>query len=526
MDDFSSVLPAQIPQMSLSLFWETISTNHSGPLGRPLPLISFILNHWLWGPETFSYKIVNLALHLFNGLLITHFLKKLMPGSMLAYSVSLLWLIHPLQISTVLYVVQRMTELSAFFMLIGCIAYLKARLAQQAKYYGVALLALPLALACKETGILLTLYYPCIEWLLAHRSPPLKPCPPLFIILGTVIPLLLTTLYCLFQWPVLEGRYETQGFTLLDRLYTEPVVVWTYLKQLLTPHIATLGLFQDDVVVHHALDLPVLLALGAQSLLVFIAYKIRLKKPLLFFGLLWFYSSHALESTFLPLELVFEHRNYLASLGFLIGLFSLFMPTAYPFITPAQAGVQFNKQPPSNTFIGHGFLCLWGLLLLFLTHTSVQSWRSTETFIQQALRDHPRSARAHINQANLLIEQRRFLEALGHLERARQLAPYHAGIPIHMMLLYCHASKIPPALAQEAQQAQEEQAITPYSLNALRQLAHQYRTHQCPALSQEQLLSLLTTAFQNSTIQTQSQWLHYLHRELEQSQPHVAPSPF
>ena len=59
------------------------------------------------------------------------------------------------------------------------------------------------------------------------------------------------------------------------------------------------------------LALPALLAL---------AWLVRHRQPLVAFGLLWFFAGHLSESTLLPLELYFPHRNYLPAIGLYLAL--------------------------------------------------------------------------------------------------------------------------------------------------------------------------------------------------------------
>ncbi len=108
----------------------------SGPTGRPVSLASFYLDDSSWkGASATDFKYTNLMIHLLNGVLI--FWVSLKTAAYLNFSdthkhlfallAAALWLLHPIQINTVLYVVQRMTQLSTLFILTGILCYLHGR---------------------------------------------------------------------------------------------------------------------------------------------------------------------------------------------------------------------------------------------------------------------------------------------------------------------------------------------------------------------------------------------------------------
>ena len=53
-----------------------------------------------------------------------------------AFVIALAWAVHPLQVSSVLYIVQRMEMLVATFTLLALLAYLRGRLAQRNGRFG------------------------------------------------------------------------------------------------------------------------------------------------------------------------------------------------------------------------------------------------------------------------------------------------------------------------------------------------------------------------------------------------------
>jgi hypothetical protein len=129
LDDYSSI--SLIPDLKTSpeLALDYIFGNGSGPLGRPVALASFVFESLIFDWSIQTSKQINIALHLINGCLVTWLYALLFrridaPGAFgLAVLLGAAWLLSPLFVSTVLYVVQRMAMLAATFMLLAMIAY-------------------------------------------------------------------------------------------------------------------------------------------------------------------------------------------------------------------------------------------------------------------------------------------------------------------------------------------------------------------------------------------------------------------
>ncbi|MEK7991759.1 MAG: hypothetical protein VSS52_012185 [Thiotrichaceae bacterium] len=174
-------------------YWSTtaqfISEGFAGALGRPISLLTFAFQHDAYPDNIKVFKAVNIILHLLNGclvfafiLLLTRLLKiSSQHGLFLALCTASIWLLNPLQVSTVLYVVQRMTQLAAFFSLLGLTVYLLGReaIAYNKPIRGFLLvssgigLGIILAAFSKENGILLSLLVLVLEWtVLSHYTKP------------------------------------------------------------------------------------------------------------------------------------------------------------------------------------------------------------------------------------------------------------------------------------------------------------------------------------------------------------------
>ena len=138
LDDLPQLEPLiqQSANYPIELFGNYILST-SGPTGRPVAMATFIADAVTHGPDVWWWKYNNLMLHLISGLLVcwlTALLLQALPKKtgvdpwIAGIVVGGLWLLHPIQVSTVLYTVQRMTELSTLFVLAGLICYVKGRL--------------------------------------------------------------------------------------------------------------------------------------------------------------------------------------------------------------------------------------------------------------------------------------------------------------------------------------------------------------------------------------------------------------
>jgi len=314
--------------------WDTFLTylagGFSGPTGRPLSLLSFLLNDNAWPSLAASFKYTNLCLHLICGLLLfwaTYLLLRAIDlveqrAVWIAAISAGLWLLHPYWVSTTLYVVQRMTILSNLFMLAGMVAYLKGRswLMQptlhrpRAAYLlmtGSAGLGTLLAVLSKENGALLPLLLLVLEVFL-HRMGA-KPTPRkvwLSMVLG--VPAAAVLAYLAAHINFSPNLWPTRPFDQVERLYSETRIMWDYLGQLWMPRIEGAGLFQDGFEISRRLTQPISTlwaTLGWVTVILALPFLYR-RLPFVWLAIVFFLCGHLIESTVIGLELYFEHRNY------------------------------------------------------------------------------------------------------------------------------------------------------------------------------------------------------------------------
>src|SRR5690554_4304137 len=107
---------------------EYLAEKSAGPTGRPLSMLSFMLDALDWPAEAKSFKLTNLLIHILNGLLLAWIVLMIVrqwSGRLtdrqiaLGILVAAFWVLNPYQLSSVMYVVQRMAQLSTTSVLLG-----------------------------------------------------------------------------------------------------------------------------------------------------------------------------------------------------------------------------------------------------------------------------------------------------------------------------------------------------------------------------------------------------------------------
>lgn len=439
----------------LAPYTELIFGNISGPLGRPVSMATFAINHLLDRFDTPSLKMTNLLIHQSCGLLLFWLIwrlnktRPLLAGShpaLLPAVVAIWWMLLPLHVSTVLYLVQRMTLLASFFSLACCLAYSYGRsVSLSHKRLGLVLVStsllvlFPLAVLSKESAFVTLPWLILIELFFFAQAPVWR-----MGIRKTLAALCLLTVALMTLAVIgldLDNNYLIREFTLQERLLTQGRVIATYISDIFIPSGPSMGLFHDDITISHNLLSPIttLPALAAIAGLTVLSIQLSATRwwPVAF-GCLFYLSGHLVESTIVPLELYFEHRNYLPSAGLLLA-------------TTAALMIGWPRRQP----------VLLALLMIYLTllgaATSQRShiWGSKPLLLQTSAQTHPHSLRAWTDYPESLLESRQPRLALEAALLAATNNPANAGIHyLHMISIYCRIQQpVPSELINRAANA-------------------------------------------------------------------------
>lgn len=456
-DDEPNLTPwRQIGDIDTARDLLTLATSGNTVPGRPLALASFAIDDQSWPPDIPSLKRTNLALHLLNGalvfwlslLLLRHLLPLRSPPARagLALFVTAAWLLHPLQVSNVSYVIQRMNQLSTLLILTGLLLFLRGREWLHARPWHGALLAsagiglcMPLAVLTKENGLLLCAFALLAEafcfpratwrWWPAWRAAFLW------------LPLAAFVAYCLWQYHGFMAPYPSRNFNAWERLLTQGPVLVDYLSKLLLPRLHGSGLYYDNFpVARSLLDARALLSWGVLLALIAGAWVLRRRLPLVAFGIFFYFVGHLMESTLLPLEIYFEHRNYLPQLGLWLAL----------------AGLADLAQRQRLRRALAAAAVLLALTLAVMTRQNAALWSNTGLQATVWYHDNPGSMRTTLTYSNFLVKNRRLEEAGEILDRGRRDLPDALIVAVAQKYVRCYLQDRPetfddlPALARHA----------------------------------------------------------------------------
>ncbi len=460
-DDHPALTTNPAVQIGGTIFdeWRTAAlSSESGPLRRPISMATFAANHAAAGGfKLEQLKAVNLFIHLLCGAVLfqlSHFILaalgyNLKSGRAVALGAAAIWLLHPLHVTTVLYTVQRMAQLSTLAVLVGLMLFSRYRLRWLER--GPATGELPAAalwlslityigVYCKENVALLLWLIPVLEITVFRGRWRGVSQPRLQIIswVAALTPLVLVGALFLFSYDFLVSSYAERNFTLEQRLLSQSRILWQYLSWLVLPDVGSMGFLHDDLILSRSLFSPLTTALAIISWLMILvaAWAARERSPLLLLGLLVFIVGHSIESGFLALEMVYEHRNYLPSIGVCLGLSALL------YWLGDQAKVLSSNVP----------LLIFVLSLAGLTALRVQPWTSELALSTAMVDNHPESARSHYNLAyaitralqhegssDIRAETREELETMAE-EHFREYAVLESS-PSGLINLYVFASR-------------------------------------------------------------------------------------
>ncbi len=433
LDDKSSFVDSSRMYVSKFSFntLKQLSNTRFG-LSRFIPIATFAANNYFSHGRAVDYHLTNIVIHLLTISTLFFFLKnlfrtpqakdkiKFLTPDTFAIAICGVWALNPVQTNAVTYLVQRMTSIATLFYLASLGFYIKARLSHDTK---VKIIATTMAFFCaaasflsKEISATLPLIILLIEFMfispnrISKTTKDIQSWP--WIIAGLIIAAILII-------PILEGpfksivlnQYNIRRFTLGERLLTEARVVIWYISLLILPLPARMNL-DHDVNVSLGLFSPpsTLISIISIVILISTAWKQHKKNPLLSLGIYWFFINLLIESTVIPLELIFEHRLYLPSIGIFIVLMVIFDKSLY-----------FTNTKITNDKLND--LAILFILIVFslssiLTTLRNDDWRNKLSIYRDCALKSPNKPRALANYGMALGQSGQYDKAITLFERA------------------------------------------------------------------------------------------------------------
>jgi tetratricopeptide (TPR) repeat protein len=426
---------------------------------RPVSRLSFGMNYLLGRDRVQGYHLVNISIHLiatvFLFLTIYHTLRlpslkaKYGPN---AYFIALLstafWALNPVQTQAVTYIIQRMAGMAAMFYVMALYLYIRWIKAKKRylkySYLFLCLLTALLSFGSKENALTLPLIL-IIYHVLFIRHQPGGGFRKDLILLGISFLFLLTlgiVLLSLFgtNMEALFGLYEIRPFSLYERLLTQSRVIFFYISLLFYPISGRLSL-DHDLGLSTSLLNPATTLIACVAIFAIITASLALyrRQPLITFAVFFFFINHLMESSILPLELVFEHRNYLPSMF-------LFVPVSVGLLK-AISYFSYKRSMQSLLII---FIILFLIGEGHATFIRNQAWHTEESLWLDCLEKYPDSFRAHHNLGRHYdhLEQDRmayheYLKALAcddiHSTKEKAVTYFNMGLMAHKRKAYDRA---------------------------------------------------------------------------------------
>lgn len=499
MDDYPNLSNLQMVRNGPIFSLIYLVEGPTGFPGRPLSYLSFLLQSGSWPDDPGAFKVVNIALHLANGALIyavvakTLVLARRADAATLALIAAAVWLVHPIQISTVLYVVQRMTQLATLASLCGILAYLQGRALAGAGELrrGYAwmtagvVIATPLGILAKENAALLPVFIAVIEFTLLGGSE--RPARwKLWAAVFLALPPLAIVAY-LILWPGWLHSYSIRDFTLSERLYTEARILWDYVGKIALPRPRALGLYFDDypVAAPPWASLATAAAVAGWCAVVAAAVRWRRRLPVLSFAVLWFLGGHLLESTVLPLELYFEHRNYLPLLG-----------PALALAWGAKALWEALRTPRARRLYAALGVALGGSLAS-VTWVEARNWSDGLRQVAVWAGERPTSERAQHALGMLYLFAGHYAEANEVFEKAQAIAPREGSFGLARLIIGCLAPQLKVPEPREVAADLAAGPVRPALVHLMDDLVQIVERDACARVKPEDALGLIDALLSN-----------------------------
>ena len=437
----------------------------SGLERRFIGYFTLWVNYQLGGLEPAGYHLVNIGIHIINSLLVFVMVLQLIryfspteqkhirsQQLLLAMAVTAVWALHPLNSQAITYVTQRLASIVTLFYLLSIISYIKLRqhilLSEskassnaQSKFKAMAYAVLLFTaiiggLHAKQNFVAVLVFLYCWEWLTCStrtRRILLKITLGLGIAMMLAAPFMHDVLLTLDNY-TRDAFAPSRG----DYFYTQQLVLWDYIWRFIYPFALQLNI---DTLLQTSLTPLVGLALLAHVAVLSTVYTLRKSIPLLCVGVVFFYTSHVVESFIIPIkDLAFEHRTYVGNIGLMLAIGGL---------------LQYFWQRNETNKTAHSLMvCTVAVVLLvvsFATAKRNKLWQTPLAFHANEVSLAPEQARANASYGTELMKLGRYDDAQPYLKKSVDInlaknKMTASGLTAYITVLY-HANQYQKAAA-------------------------------------------------------------------------------
>lgn len=465
---------------------------------RGVAYFSFAVNYSFAGMSPYWFRLTNVAFHIGAALLVWRLLARLYPAPLVSLLGGLLYLVHPLQTQTVTYIVQRLAGMAAFFFLLSIYLYIRGRESGERRstfcWQAGALLCAVLAIWTKQNTIFLPVVILLVDYAVVDQQNfswrrSVWRVVPFFLVsvtaflqqfyasTETLAALNVQAIAYTVTAPGGDGSamagslVKSSVIDVMPLRYfaTELIVFWLYVKLFFLPFGQMLD--YSWPIVDKVLNFKTFVATAGWLFTFATIHYYRLWNRRVVFGFLWIFLTLALESSFIPLDPVFEHRMYLPFFGAIIVTYELFfrkIPVRVAGRIAAIVLLVFSILTVQRNALWVDPIAFWRdnaqkvpkstrvMLILAKAYLDQGDYAHAEEWYTKALNiesinSHPRAKKRSSNPLNALgsirLQQGRKDEALLYFERALQNDPDNSHANLNLGKLYLDSGQMEKALA-------------------------------------------------------------------------------
>lgn len=449
---------------------------------RGIPALTFALNYRWGGFDVWGFHLVNVLIHLANGVLVYALVLRTLrlPGlrqryrdaaEVLAGLVALVFVVHPLQTMAASYIVQRAESIAVFFylltLLLFSVASTTADRTRRFTLYAAAAFAAVLGVVSKEivatVPLAALLYRLCFLPAPPERSRGARLALAALLLLPLAFGVLLARPY-LFPaaqtlapdvpraWLYIPtAGFQLEGVSSWQYLLTQFGIILWYLRLYVLP---TRQCFDYGwPLVESPWGADVLVPLAVLLAIVAVALACYRRYPLATFSLLWLFITLAPTSSIIPLrDAAFEQRMYLP----IVGLSWLLVVGGFDLL--GWLAARIGQHATTLRRAGVAALAVWMTMLGAATIARNNVLSDPIALAADTIEKAPHNWRSHSSYGEALLTAGRGGEAMPALEEAIRLNPRAGSARVQLGQLYSQASRYEDAEAvlKPAAAAQEE----------------------------------------------------------------------
>ncbi|WP_432821839.1 tetratricopeptide repeat protein [Trichloromonas sp.] len=395
--------------------------------GRPLRELTYLVDHALFGLKPVGWHIQNIFWHGMNAALVFVVLCRLRVGVWAAWSASLLFLVHPIQVEVVANISHRKDSLAVCFALVAILCHMEActsvrhRLAWALGALGAWLAAL----SAKQNVVVLPLVLLAYEYAFVAGSQRVLLKKRLLGIVAAPC-----ALFGGLFWYFKKSTFHDAISGLLQSKanYFDGATLELYYRMVLKSWMVMLGkvVFPADLALEYTYSIPAswfdpwvvfaFLILGAYGFGLWLSAK---RCPIVFLGLVWAGAFFIPVANLWPLSYLAADRYlYAPIIGFCI-LFGLFL-----------------QRVVVLTAVRTVLLFVLVVVLVLLTWQQNQVWKNPETLWTQAHMVSPDSAFALNNLGNVFLLQGDLLKSRDYYIKAIAVNPRNATAHYNLGMIF------------------------------------------------------------------------------------------